>query len=53
MFGGNATQSIADRYGAYSAGFFLQCDQLATKKHRTHLRMNVALQQVVDEAGKC
>ena len=52
-FGGNATQSIADRNGAYSAGFLLQCNQVATKKHQTHLQMNVALQQVVDEAGQC
>jgi len=52
-FGGNATQSIADRNGAYSAGFLIQCDQVSTKEHLTHLRMDVALQQAVDEAGQC
>ena len=51
-FGGNATQSIADGYGTYSAGFFLQCDHVATKKHQTHLRINVALPQAVDYAGQ-
>jgi len=52
-FGSNATQSITDRNGAYSALFLLQCNQVATKKHRTYLWMNVALQQAVDEAGQC